>query len=73
MGKQYAISISDIMSTYTYKTTQSQDKAFIEIVTGTINAEIERTGSKYIDTIYVNDRPSILLFEQREPKASKKA
>lgn len=66
MGRQYAVSISDIMSTYSYGTTQSQDNAFVEIVTGTINAEIERTGARYVDTIYINNRPAILIFERKD-------
>lgn len=64
MGKQYAISISDIMNTYSYATAHRQDQNLIELAAGTINVETEEKGSRYIDTVYVENRPAVIIFEE---------
>lgn len=61
---QYAISFNDRMSTYgSYNTAKFQDNYYIEAVTGIINAECEK-GAKFVDVIYVDNRPTILVFEK---------
>lgn len=61
MGRQYAISFSDRMSTY--GVAKSQSNYYIEVATGIINVECEK-GARYIDTIYVDERPAIFIFEK---------
>lgn len=62
---QYAISFNDRMNTYgaTYGTAFTQDACYIEGVCGIINAEAEN-GARFIKAVYVNQRPSILVFEK---------
>ncbi len=61
MTQQYAISFNDRMSTY--GVALQQDSCFIEGVCGIINAEAEK-GAKFVRAVYVNNRPSILVFEK---------
>jgi len=61
----YAISFNDVMTTY--GTAKTQESFFIEMATGIINAECEK-GAKYVDTVYVNNRPVIFVFEIEESK-----
>lgn len=61
MARQYAISFSDRMSTYSVARTQ--DNYYIEVATGIINAECEK-GARYVNTVYVDGRPAILIFEK---------
>lgn len=58
---QYAISFNDRMSTY--GVARMQESYYIEVTTGIINAEVER-GARYVDTIYVDNKPAILIFEK---------
>lgn len=67
MLKQYAISFNDRMSTYgPYGNGASQSTYYIEGVTGIINAECEK-GARYVDAVYVDSRPAILIFEKDVP------
>lgn len=63
MTKQYAISFNDRMSTYgPYGAGANQSAYYIEGVTGIINAECEK-GARYVDAVYVDNRPAVLIFE----------
>lgn len=57
---QYAISFNDRMNTY--GVARTQDAYYIEGVTGIINAECER-GARFLQCVYVDNRPAILIFE----------
>ena len=58
---QYAISFNDRMNTYGM--TLRQDNFFIEGVCGIINAEVEQ-GARFVQAIYVDNMPSVLIFEK---------
>ena len=57
---QYAISFSDVMSTY--GPVKEQDNFFVEGVTGVINAEIDK-GSTFVNVVYINNKPMVLIFD----------
>ena len=59
---QYAISFSDIMDTYGKGVNVEQDNFYTESLTGLINAEIAK-GSTFEQVVYVNNRPSIVVFD----------
>ena len=61
MVEQYAVSISDAMNTYGVAVNQSN--FYIEIVTATINAEIDK-GARFVRGLYVDGKPCILVFER---------
>ena len=62
--QQYAISFSDCMSTYGLPVNGiRQQNQCIELAAGIINAEIEK-GARYLETIYVDQKPAIFVFEK---------
>lgn len=58
---QYAVSFNDRMDTY--GVALKQDACYIEGVCGIINAETEM-GARFIQAVYVNQKPVILVFEK---------
>lgn len=61
---QYAVSLNDRMPTY--QVNPQQAERYIELAAGLINAEIERGKGRvsYVDTIYVNQKPVIFIFDK---------
>ena len=68
MLKQYAISFNDRMNTY--GVAKTHDAFYIEGITGIINAEIDR-GAKFVECVYVDQRPSILIFEKDDGRQAR--
>ena len=61
MKQQYVISFEDRMNTYGLANANAAHT--IECICGLINRECEK-GSRFLDVVYVDQRPSILLFEK---------
>lgn len=62
---QYAISFIERMNTYggSYGIALQQDHAYVDLLCGMINAEIEK-GSNFVKAVYVNNVPAVLIFEK---------
>ena len=66
---QYAISFSDVMSTY--GPIKEQDNFFIEGIAVIINAEVDK-GSSYVSAVYINNKPMVLVFDDGKQQTAVK-